>query len=460
MLECGGTLSHGAVVAREMGLPAVVLPDATRLFADGEEIRVDGRHGAVGRAAEFAAAVAAGAEEPQAPKAADPSDTHLPRELIPPPPGRRERRAGRVRNVALAVWGVYLLLVFLLPETALYRPSIAALDAVLWPLVRAAGKPFTVALVAGALAAATMLVQFFWTDNTRLREAKIRAALLKHEANELPKDSPRRAAMNATAAPVQWRTLAAAMLPIALLLGPMVMTFFWFPARVDPASWTPDPGSAVSIVATVDSAHRDLVTLAVPDPLSIDPATPAAKKLPPLHATLVKLLAQMQAPAAAPDKAQDKAQDNPRAVAQAEAEHVVRQWSREAAAASLKAYLDAGIPPQSVSWTVRAPEGAVGRYPVSVYAGGSAPVTLRVVLGDRYPPAPTAEDGPANSPLKGVKVVYPKPKQEPSFWPALETFQSRWLPAWFNGWVSAWLLLYLLAYLPVLFLLRWTLRIA
>ena len=43
VLECGGTLSHGAVVAREMGLPAVVLPEATRMFADGEAIRVDGR---------------------------------------------------------------------------------------------------------------------------------------------------------------------------------------------------------------------------------------------------------------------------------------------------------------------------------------------------------------------------------------------------------------------------------
>ena len=50
VLECGGTLSHGAVVAREMGLPAVVLPDATRLFREGQEIRVDGLHGWVGPA--------------------------------------------------------------------------------------------------------------------------------------------------------------------------------------------------------------------------------------------------------------------------------------------------------------------------------------------------------------------------------------------------------------------------
>ena len=52
VLECGGTLSHGAVVAREMGLPAVVLPDATRMFRDGEEIRVDGRQWVGHRAAD------------------------------------------------------------------------------------------------------------------------------------------------------------------------------------------------------------------------------------------------------------------------------------------------------------------------------------------------------------------------------------------------------------------------
>ena len=41
VLERGGMLSHGAVVARELGLPAVVLPGATRLFHDGEEIHVE-----------------------------------------------------------------------------------------------------------------------------------------------------------------------------------------------------------------------------------------------------------------------------------------------------------------------------------------------------------------------------------------------------------------------------------
>ena len=46
--ELGGMLSHGAVVARELGLPAVVnLPGATRLLRDGVVVTVDGGRGIV-----------------------------------------------------------------------------------------------------------------------------------------------------------------------------------------------------------------------------------------------------------------------------------------------------------------------------------------------------------------------------------------------------------------------------
>jgi rifampicin phosphotransferase len=48
VLEVGGVMTHGAVIAREMGLPAVVgIDGATRLIADGERVRVDGHHGTV-----------------------------------------------------------------------------------------------------------------------------------------------------------------------------------------------------------------------------------------------------------------------------------------------------------------------------------------------------------------------------------------------------------------------------
>ncbi len=48
VLEIGGQLSHGAIVAREYGLPAVVnVPEATRRIGDGQFIVVDGSRGEV-----------------------------------------------------------------------------------------------------------------------------------------------------------------------------------------------------------------------------------------------------------------------------------------------------------------------------------------------------------------------------------------------------------------------------
>jgi pyruvate,water dikinase len=48
VMEMGGMMSHGAVVAREYGIPAVVgVPNATERIASGEEIVVDGSAGTV-----------------------------------------------------------------------------------------------------------------------------------------------------------------------------------------------------------------------------------------------------------------------------------------------------------------------------------------------------------------------------------------------------------------------------
>jgi pyruvate,water dikinase len=48
--EVGSALSHGAVVAREYGLPAIVnLPDATRAFRTGDVLRLDGNTGELRR---------------------------------------------------------------------------------------------------------------------------------------------------------------------------------------------------------------------------------------------------------------------------------------------------------------------------------------------------------------------------------------------------------------------------
>jgi pyruvate,water dikinase len=48
VMEMGGVVSHGAVVAREYGIPAVVgVADATTRLRDGQSITVDGAAGTV-----------------------------------------------------------------------------------------------------------------------------------------------------------------------------------------------------------------------------------------------------------------------------------------------------------------------------------------------------------------------------------------------------------------------------
>lgn len=46
--EVGGSLSHGAIVAREYGIPAVMdIPHATQRLQEGQRVRMDGRRGII-----------------------------------------------------------------------------------------------------------------------------------------------------------------------------------------------------------------------------------------------------------------------------------------------------------------------------------------------------------------------------------------------------------------------------
>jgi len=48
ILETGGTLSHASIVARDLGIPAVLrVPWATRLIGDGDQVEIDGTTGKV-----------------------------------------------------------------------------------------------------------------------------------------------------------------------------------------------------------------------------------------------------------------------------------------------------------------------------------------------------------------------------------------------------------------------------
>ena len=428
VLECGGALSHGAVVAREMGLPAVVLSDATRIFRNGEHIDIDGNHGRVGRAQQDSS-------QAETVQIADPSDTRLPRALTPPPSGAKDLRAASWRNVALGIWTVYLLAFFILPKAYVHQPSLAIMDFFFWPLVLVAGKPGAVAVIAAGVAVVTLLVQKLVTDNRALVEAQRRAAALNQQARSLPENSPRRKAMTELAATVNGRLLMARLVPVCLLLGPLMMPFVWFRDRIDPSVPVAAAGSPVQIVASIDGEWTKPVRIEVPSGVELDETTAAARTLPPVRNTLEHLLTLYREP-------QSRA-DGPWEL------QIAPDVARIQTASSLKSYLDAGLPPQGMTWTLRPPANTSRRFPVSVVTEGHSPVALNVVLGNQYPPGTLAcAAGGAGSPVKELRIVYPHSSQKPVFWQPMGSVNIGWLG------------IYLLTYLPVLFVLQKLMKVA
>jgi hypothetical protein len=137
--------------------------------------------------------------------------------------------------------------------------------------------------------------------------------------------------------------------------------------------------------------------------------------------------------------------------------------AREQTADDLRSYLDAGIPPQGVTWMIRSPPGTVGRFPVKVTAEGRPPVSVNVLLGEGFPPGNSTARGGPDSPIRELRVVYPAASQEPAFWRPLAGMGAHSnLP--FAKKLAAmdvgWLWVYILTYLPALFLSKAALKVA
>ncbi len=427
VLECGGALSHGAVVAREMGLPAVVLSNATQIFHNDEKIEIDGNHG-------WASRLRPDVQESL--KAPVVTDIRIPRSMIPPPEGAKDHRAASWRNAALGFWTLFLLAFFLLPKAWVRNASLEAMDFALWPLVVALGKPAAVAVIAALVAVATLLVQKLTTGNRQLLEAKRRAALLQKEAKSLPEDSPRRKTMNNLAASVNTRLLMARLVPVCLLLGPLMMPFVWFRDRIDPTVPGAPAGTPVQVVATVDGEWTKPVRIETPANIALDETSVRERTLPPVRRTLEHLLALYRAP--------ETRNDGPWELG------IAPDVARIQTAANLKSYLDAGLPDRGMTWTLRPAANESGRFPISIATAGFSPVTVNVVLGNQYPPAALESTGAAGSPLRALRVVYPSASTKPVFWQ----------PFSFVNFDIGWLGVYLLTYLPVLFVLQSLLKVA
>jgi len=447
VLERGGTLSHGAVVAREMGLPAVVMENATKRLSDGETIRVDADRGRVilGDAPQAAADTSEAAIATH-----DPDDPTLPRTMLPPPISDKERRDGRFAGLLALIWLALLLVGWLAPAGWLNHPVMRLFDVALLPLSAAMGRPAFIAVVAVALGVGLMVLQKLITDNRRLLVAKARAKLLHREAKQLPTDSPRRQAMLRAARPVQGRVLLAAMVPLGLLLGPMITLFIWAGQRMPPAMWNAPAGHTVFITAEVAGEGIEQVTLDHDPALTLADATPATQTIPQIRPVLEELHAEWSADRQLPD---------------------ALHWSTRAAAeraarlmlADLAAYLEGPMPPRIVGWQLRTPaEPASARYPVTIRAGEHS-LTTYAVVGPAAAPEPrqalllpeglkqiVRANGAA--PIHWIKAVYadPRPPAATVFWEPLNRAPANW----------AWLILYIAAYVPAMFIARATMSVA
>ena len=448
IMERGGSLSHGAVVAREIGIPAVVLEGATRSYTEGEILTVDGRIGAVRREGETDNSISS---------ETNPLDTRVPPAQLPPPPSPKDRRTARLRNIALIFWAIFLAAVFLLPPAWLKLPCFRLLDALLLPAVDLIGRPALVAIMAIFLGFYSMLGQRLLTDNSRLLLAKARAVCLRREARTLPPDCPRRRALLAAAAPVQTRVAAAASVPLCLILGPMVLSFLWLPERVDPSNWNPTPGTTVYVIALVAGDHLGPVTLSAAAPLVIDDQTPAAQTLPPIRSILERQLSRWH-------QAGQPSPDLPWELREA------ARVTRDHTLASLDAFLKQPIPAQTIAWTVQSPKNQPGRFPIRLCADGATPVSTFIVLGNRQGPEPKVDFQNGKGlvqgmiltdlaqPIQNIKVLYAslRTRDKDLFWkPADHIHVLLGSPIW----LTPWLIVYLLAYIPAMFLAKWLLRV-
>jgi pyruvate,water dikinase len=413
ILERGGSLSHGAIVARELGLPAVVLANATTLIAEGESVSIDAENGRVSRGQATEVIADGTADDPQ-----------IPYPLIPPPAGQKERRGNQRACLAALAWGVFLGLMVGLPAAWLKEPVFALVDILLWPLVPVIGRVWLVALVGAFFAVIPLLIQRIATDNPRLWEAKRRAAKLQKRCTQVPKGSARREAMLRHAAPVTLRTLKASMAGLAWILGPMMVVFLWMPERMDPAAWNADPGGLVTILAELDGEYRDTVVLDINEPLILEAAAAASQTLPPIRTTLEDLRREWQAGS--------DLRDFPWEL------QTAADQARETLLASLNAYLAHGIPPQKLTWRLRVPQEARGHYPVTVRLGDQEIHALTLAFGNTAPPVP-ATLTPAHSPLLALEAVYPRPLQQRRFWTPLAGLGS----SRDFGWLGVYIVSYL-----------------
>ncbi|MFC2081182.1 PEP/pyruvate-binding domain-containing protein [Bacteroidota bacterium] len=426
ILEKGGMLSHGAIVAREMNIPAIVVPDAMSIIEEDTFITVDGNNGSF--------------KETKESDTIEVNETPAEEKLIlPPPVGKFERSSNRWRNISLLVWLAFFAVVFGIPSLGLYDLSIQTLDKLLWPLTISLGKPVIVAIVATIFAFLSIVGQRYLTDNSRLAFAKKCAGKIEKKLRNKSDASDEEKATLKQAGKVQYRIMGASFVPMALILGPMVMSFMWLMDRIDPMSANPTPGATANITITVDGEYTDSIHLIIDDNLNRADFSSPVQAILPIRSTLEGLYEEWKTPSTLDNEAWEI-----KAAAKA---------ARQELLSDLGHYLNQQMESQQLTWTVLTPDDQDGRYKIEIVPENGDRVIAHLVLGHEYPPEPKEIAIPENSPIISAELLYNDQRTKESL-----TF---WTPLQFIGiaWDLGWLGIYLLIYIPFMFLLKFIFKI-
>lgn len=183
IVERGGALSHGAIVCRDFGVPAVVVADATRRLKHGERLRVDGTRGIVERREIVERRDGSGQDQP-------------PGVSLEPEPWVAPARPRLGRRIAVGIAAAIALSALLVgvPPFGNAILTIAA-PAFEWTLAPGISPFFAIASAAMIGALASTLIALAILDRRRLRAMRVRLAWYGRELRKLK--PPRRGSIPA-----------------------------------------------------------------------------------------------------------------------------------------------------------------------------------------------------------------------------------------------------------------------
>ena len=343
--------------------------------------------------------------------------------------------------VGMVVWGFLLLVVYLVP--AAWEKSLEVMDVALWPAISAVGRWWGVVVLSVGTAVATMACQWLCTDVKLLRGVKKQLVALRVQWSDAPEGSELDKQIGRVMHRGEWRIARAAFVPLGLLLGPVMLSFMWFPERVDPGRINPPPGSTVRVSAGIDGEYTGELAVRVQGASLEESVAPSKVQVVSVRRTLEELRHELMV-------VESGGLPSPNVVQHLRANGKTAQGARE----SLEAFLAKPVPPQIIQWSLTAAPEEARTLEFELNAGEQGRGSMLLATGDALPPRMKQPAGGGELVLveKGrgvigdVRMTYADTRlpEQRFFWRPL---------AWAGvNWDAGWLGLYMVSYLPAMFL--------